>query len=87
MICYTTDTMALVSYIGKRRLPPSIKQIFQMTDVGLFQITIPAIVFFEISYLFEKERIDVSPQDILDHLFKYPSTGFVHKKRWDSKKC
>ena len=71
MIRYVTDTMALVSYIGKRRLPTSVKQIFQMADIGLCQIIIPVIVFFEVSYLFERGRIDVSPQNILDHLAKY----------------
>ena len=72
MTRYATDTMALVSYLGKRRLPPHVKQIFQLADVGLCEIVVPAVVFFEISYLSEKERIDVSPQDVLDHLTKFP---------------
>ena len=59
MTRYTTDTMALVSYLGKRKMPPHVKQIFQLADVGLCEIIVPSVVFFEISYLAEKERIDV----------------------------
>lgn len=73
MIKYVTDTMALVSYIGKRRLPASTKQIFQSADANLVEILIPSVVFFEIHYLFERSRIDVSPNDVLQHLTKYPS--------------
>ena len=73
MTRYATDTMALVSYLGKRKMPPHIKQIFQLADVGLCEIVVPSVVFFEICYLSEKERIDVSPQDVLVHLAKYSS--------------
>jgi predicted nucleic acid-binding protein len=68
MIKYVTDTMAIVSYLGKRKLPLSVKQIFQSADLGLVQILIPSIVFVEIGYLSEKERIDVSLVDILNHI-------------------
>lgn len=65
---YVTDTMAIVSYLGKRKLPISVKQLFQNADVGLAQIYVPSIVFVEIGYLFEKGRIDVSLSDVLEHL-------------------
>ena len=41
---YVSDTMAIVSYLSKRRLLPSVKQIFQSADIGLCTIIIPAIV-------------------------------------------
>lgn len=69
---YVTDTMALVSYVGKRKLPISVKQIFQMADLGQIQILIPAIVLVEVAYLFEKGRIDVSLKDIFNHLAAVP---------------
>lgn len=47
---YVTDTMALVSYIGKRKLPISAKQIFQMADLGQNEILIPAIVLVEVAW-------------------------------------
>ena len=59
--------------LGKRRLPPHVKQIFELTDVGLCEIIVPSVVFFEICYLSEKDRIDVSSQDIIAHLAKYPT--------------
>lgn len=73
MIRYVTDTMAIVSYVGKRRLPPSTKQMFQNADAGLVQILIPSVVFFEIHYLFERNRIDISPKDILQHIQNHQS--------------
>jgi PIN domain nuclease of toxin-antitoxin system len=73
MTQYVTDTMAIVSYLGKRRLPPSVKQVFQSADLGLSQIVIPAIVAFEIGYLAEKGRIDVMLADLRQHLIHYPS--------------
>jgi predicted nucleic acid-binding protein len=68
---YVTDTMAIVSYLGKRKLPISVKQIFQNADVGLVQIYIPSIVLVEIGYLFEKNRIDVSPNDVIEHISSF----------------
>jgi predicted nucleic acid-binding protein len=65
---YVTDTMALVSYLGKRKLPPSVKQIFQLADSGSVQILIPSIVLVEIGYLSEKGRIDVNLNDVLKHV-------------------
>ncbi len=70
---YVTDTMALVSYIGKRKLPISAKQIFQMADLGQNEILIPAIVLVEVAYLSEKERIDVSLKDIFNHMATFPN--------------
>ncbi len=68
MIRYVTDTMAIVSYLGKRRLPLPVKQIFQSADLGLTQILIPSIVFVEIGYLYEKGRIDIGLTDVLNHI-------------------
>ena len=70
---YVTDTMAVVSYLGKRKMPPSVKQMFQLADSGLAQIFIPSIVFFEIGYLSEKGRIDVSLNDVLIHIRDFPT--------------
>jgi predicted nucleic acid-binding protein len=70
---YVTDTMAIVSYLGKRKLPPSVKQIFQSADLGLVQILIPSIVLVEIGYLSEKGRIDVDLNDVLKHIAEFPT--------------
>ncbi len=65
--------MAVVSYVGKRRLPPSVKQIFQMADVGLCKILIPAIVIVEVSYLSERNRIDLLPTELKLYIDQFPS--------------
>ena len=70
---YVTDTMAIVSYLGKRRLPVSVKSIFQSADLGTVKILIPAIVLVEIGYLSEKGRIDVSIKDVFKHLTDFPT--------------
>ena len=68
---YVTDTMAIVSYLSKRRLPPFVKQIFQSADVGLASILIPAIVAVEVGYLSGKGCIDVSLVDLKQHIDQY----------------
>jgi PIN domain nuclease of toxin-antitoxin system len=73
---YVTDTMAIVSYLAKRRLPPGVKQLFQSADVGLITIYVPAIVAVEINYLSEKGRIDASLADLRQHLSQYEAYQF-----------
>ena len=73
---YVSDTMAIVSYLSKRRLPPSVKQIFQSADVGLCTIIIPAIVAVEVNYLSEKGRIDVSLADLKQYIDQYDTYKF-----------
>jgi PIN domain nuclease of toxin-antitoxin system len=73
MKAYITDTMAIVSYLGKRKLPVSVKSIFQSADLGALQILIPAIVLVEIGYLSEKGRIDISIDDVLNHISTFPT--------------
>jgi PIN domain nuclease of toxin-antitoxin system len=68
---YVSDTMAIVAYLDKRRLPSLVKQIFQSADVGLCTIAIPAIVAMEVSYLFEKGRINVSLANLKQHAAQY----------------
>ncbi len=42
-------------------------------DLGLDEIRIPAIVFAEIAYLSEKGRIELSLNDVFEHLHTYTS--------------
>jgi PIN domain nuclease of toxin-antitoxin system len=73
---YVSDTMAIVSYLAKRRLPPAVKQLFQSADVGLTTIYVPAIVAVEINYLSEKGRIDASLADLQQYLNQFKSYHF-----------
>lgn len=73
---YVTDTMAIVLYLSKRKLPLRVKQLFQSADLGLTLITIPAFVAVEVSFLAAKGRIDVSLADLRQHINQYPSYRF-----------
>jgi PIN domain nuclease of toxin-antitoxin system len=73
---YVTDTMAIVLYLEKRRMPQLVKQIFQSADVGLCTLFIPAIVVAEIGYLSEKGRISLSLADLRLHTVRYAAYQF-----------
>lgn len=73
---YVSDTMAIVLYLSKRKLPLPVKQLFQSADIGLTAITIPALVAVEVSYLSAKGRIDVSLTQLRQHIEQYPTYRF-----------
>lgn len=52
--------MALVLTLEKRRLPSFVKQIFHQARQGKAEILIPSIVYAELAYLSEKNRIETS---------------------------
>lgn len=79
---YVTDTMAIVLYLSKRKMPLRVKQIFQSADLGLTSITIPAFVAVEISFLSTKGRIDVSLADLQQHIKQYSAYKF-EPLTWD----
>jgi len=54
---YATDTMALVLYLEKRKLPKTIAQIFQNAEIENSEIVIPSIVITEIGYLLDNQVI------------------------------
>ncbi|OQY45120.1 MAG: hypothetical protein B6242_11125 [Anaerolineaceae bacterium 4572_78] len=68
---YATDTMGLILYLEKRRLPQKIKAIFRQVEQGQATMHIPAFVFAEIMYLSQKERIQISMSDVKQYLKKY----------------
>lgn len=57
---YVTDTMALVLKLENRKLPASIKEKFEYAESGEAEIIVPAMVFAEIAYLSEKNKIDTN---------------------------
>ncbi len=61
---YVADTVALVVYLEKRRLGADSQTIFDSAENANTIIHIPAIVFAEILYLFEKKRISANLQDV-----------------------
>jgi predicted nucleic acid-binding protein len=61
---YVTDTVGLVIYIEKRKNGASAQTIFDSAENGQTIIHIPAMVFAEILYLSEKQRITANLSDI-----------------------
>lgn len=55
---YVADTMVLVLQLEKRKFPEKAKKCFEEAERGNAEILIPAMVFAELAYLSERERID-----------------------------
>ena len=70
---FVTDTIGLVLRIERRRLSKEVKSIFDSVEFGSSIVYVPAIVFAEILYLSEKQRIHTSIDEVEDYLKKYPN--------------
>ncbi len=70
---YVTDTMGFVLRMEQRKLSRQVKQIFDDVEVGKTTVYIPAIVFAEILYLSEKQRIGISIDDVTAYIERYPN--------------
>jgi predicted nucleic acid-binding protein len=68
-----SDTMALILRLEGRKMPDKVKEIFNNAEKGQVEIMIPSIVFAELAYLSERERIDTSLHEALRYLDKYPA--------------
>ena len=68
----TTDTMALVLRLERRRLPQSIRLIFTEAEDGRRRLYIPVMVLAEIGYLSERKRIDVTLDDVNTYCSTHP---------------
>ena len=65
---YVTDTMALILHLENRKSSQTVKQIFDSADLSETTIYVPAIVFAEILYLAEKQRISLNLHEVEKHL-------------------
>jgi len=70
---YVTDTMAMVLRLERRKMPRTVKAIFEDAETGAANIFVPAIVLAEIGYLSEKKRIDTDLLDVQGYCRKYPT--------------
>jgi len=62
---YVIDTQALIKFLnGVTVINAEIDAILRKTDEGDNVIVVPAVVIFEVGYLYEKNRIPVSVKDI-----------------------
>ena len=63
-----TDTMALILHLENRKSSQTVKTIFDSADQGNTAIYIPTMVFAEILYLTERQRITLNVFDVEKHL-------------------
>ncbi|MCP5050961.1 MAG: type II toxin-antitoxin system VapC family toxin [bacterium] len=70
---YATDTMGLILRMEKRKLSQTAKVIYNAAETGNTTIYIPAVVFTEILYLSEKQRISISIEDVEEYLKRFPN--------------
>ena len=70
---FVTDTMGLVLRIEKRKLGKTGKTIFESVEAENSIVHIPALVFAEILYLSEKQRISTSLQTVNNFLQQHPN--------------
>jgi predicted nucleic acid-binding protein len=70
---FVTDTMAIVLFLEKRKLPIQVKTIFEKSNAGDILILIPSMVLAEIAYLSEKNRIDLSITALESHIKQHPN--------------
>ncbi len=74
---FVTDTMALVLYLEKRKMPVLVKQAYEDTENHVSEIIIPAMCLAEVAYLHERGRIQINLSDVNSLLSAFP--GFsVH---------
>ena len=65
---YVTDTMALILHLENRKSSQTVKEIFDSADQDKTTIYIPAMVFAEILYLSERQRITLNLFEVEKHL-------------------
>jgi predicted nucleic acid-binding protein len=65
--------MALILRIERRKLEPTVKSIFDSVESGNATVYVPTMVFAEILYLSEKQKISISLGDVADYLRRYPN--------------
>lgn len=70
---YATDTVGLILRIERRKLGATARSIFEAAESGSVTIHIPTLVFAEILYLAEKQRIGLSLSSVIDYLQQFPN--------------
>ncbi|MFH1007641.1 MAG: PIN domain-containing protein [Candidatus Latescibacterota bacterium] len=70
---FVTDTMGFVLRLEQRKLGPTAKGAFDSVERGNATVYVPALVFAEILYLSEKQRIMLTLQEVSDYLEQFPN--------------
>ena len=73
MEAFVVDTMAIVLWMEKRKLPQKVKTIFFEAEKSTVSLYVPAMVLVEIGYLSEKGRIQTTLYEVFSYLDKHVS--------------
>ncbi len=78
--------MALILRLERRKMPVNARNKFEQAEKGQVEILIPAIVFAELAYLSERNKIDINLADAKNYLDMY---SFIneHSLTFESVKC
>ncbi len=71
------DTMAVVLWLERRRLPQRVKELFEEVEQGIRSLYIPAMVALEIGYLSERGRIEASLQVLTTYCLTYSNVEII----------
>jgi predicted nucleic acid-binding protein len=63
--------MGLVLRLEQRRVPPTVKAMFDAVEAGNATVYVPTMVFAEILYLSERRRITLTLRDVTAHFQQY----------------
>jgi len=64
---FVADTMAVVLWLEKRKMPQKAKEIFKGVENKEIQLYVPGMVLIEIGYLSENNRIDITLSKALSY--------------------
>lgn len=70
---YVADTMAIIIRIEKRKSGQQAKSIFEAAEQQTVKIFVPAIVFAEVLYLSERQKVRCSLKNIELYFQQYPN--------------
>lgn len=71
---YVSDTMAIVLWLEKRKLPQKVANVFRsaLSEPDKYTVWVPAMSLAEVGYLYERGRIETSPDNVLTFIRSSP---------------
>ena len=68
---FVTDTMAIILWMEKRKMPQKAKTLFIKAENNELKVLVPTMVLAKIGYLSEKKRIYIILPEVITYLTKY----------------
>lgn len=70
---FVTDSMVLILRLENRKMPKNVKEKFEKAEKGRIEIIVPSLVFAELAYLSERNRIDTNLTEVRAYLDENPT--------------